>query len=198
MRRLYSPKPGDLLENLDTGDVIAFGGKCLFSRAIQLKTMSPVSHVAIVIKRGSQAYCVEACGDGVIESPFKQAIKYDGHVWWLPLSSDARRIADASRIVEFSESLIGRPYDMKQAIKSAIDLFDIPSKSPDDVMSTLNNVDLSKLFCSELVASVLEAGYVISDINPSELTPKDVVALRIYAGAFALSPDAPLLKVGRG
>ena len=73
-------------------------------------------------------------------------------------------------MVDFSFLLdqVGKPYDMPQAIGSAIDFI-------------LDNVeDFSKLYCSELVAMAYEKIHLIPEINASEQTPINVCDFNIF------------------
>ena len=71
-----------------------------------------------------------------------------------------------------------KPYDMPQAVKSAVDLLD---DLPFDIRGPSNNKeDFSKFFCSELVAAGLEKAGVTGNINASEVTPIDLCRWNIY------------------
>ena len=49
---------------------------------------------------------------------------------------------------------------------------------------TYNKEDLTKLFCSELIAAGLRAGGAIKNINPSEVTPMDICQFNIYKDSY--------------
>ena len=157
------------------GDVIAFGGDSLLSKAIQTVTKSPVSHVGIIMqteisdgifvnqiiesngkKKGNTGVQVWRMSERVEE--------YDGNIWWLPMFVNF----DRKKFIGFCLSQVGKKYDAPQAIGSAIDFL------PDQ------QEDLDKLYCSELVAAALENAGILKNINASEMTPADVVNFDIY------------------
>lgn len=175
------------------GDVIAFGGKGHFSEIIKMATFSPVSHVGTIL----QTKIVPEYGDGdsrffnqIIESTsldgfngvnisrFSDRLNtYDGDIWWLPLKESVRSRMSEKKFYNYLFNLAKNrvPYDMPQAIKSALDLFDgLPFSM------TSNKEDFSKMFCSELVASGLEESGAINSVNCSEVTPIDLCRWNIY------------------
>ncbi|HSQ88216.1 hypothetical protein, partial [Romboutsia sp.] len=72
-----------------------------------------------------------------------------------------------------------KKYDIPEAIKSAIDIFD---KFPFCLLKkfTYNIEDISKVFCSELATAALEESGAIANINASEVTPIDLCMFNIY------------------
>jgi hypothetical protein len=71
------------------------------------------------------------------------------------------------------EETIGSPYDFLGAVGSAVDWWDKFFR---------NKESNEALFCSEwYAASQKAAGVLAESVNPAELTPKDVVALPLYA-----------------
>ena len=172
------------------GDVIALGGKGFFSAAIKTVTNCQVSHVGIILQ--SQIPTLEdgfinqiiestSLGDGFagvqINRMSLRAKMYDGCLWWLPLSEKAREKLDQAAFFSFLLEQNGKPYDMPQALGSAIDIL------PDQ------QEDFDKLFCSELLAAALEKGGVLSDINASEMTPADVCKFDIYSEPCQIKGD---------
>ena len=187
------------------GDVIAFSGKGHFSEIIKLGTRGPVSHVGVVMQtmvfredvpiihpdgRSSQdpwdaryfnevieSTSLKGCS-GVFRSRLSDRVEgYDGEIWWLPL---AKPLHDSSAFFDFLMAQDRKPYDMAQAVGSALDAF--------DRITGGNREDFSKFFCSELVAAAFEAAGVVPAINASEVTPIDLCRMKIYA------PDYYLLK----
>jgi len=86
-------------EQMQPGDIIAFGGNSLFSRWTKLTTRSAVTHVAIVMQtkmrdENSNRYfnqVMEATSfrgkRGVMTNRLSERVaSYDGDIWWLPLS----------------------------------------------------------------------------------------------------------------
>jgi hypothetical protein len=177
------------------GDVIAFGGEEDFSTLIKLATRSNVTHVSGLmhartlkdtvpgryfnfITESTQMDGMNGVG---IHRLSDRLANYQGNAWWLPLGDAARERLNEERYFEFLFAQEGKPYDMRQAIKSGIDTFDsIPLLKG----LTLNREDFARLFCSELIAAALEAGGVLPDINASEVTPGELCRLAIFSGAY--------------
>lgn len=183
--------------NMKPGDVIAFGGKGQFSEIIKFATFSDVSHVGVIlqtqVKDDSDKHffnqIIESTSlngfNGVNISRFSDRINtYEGELWWLPLREDVREKLNTRKFYDFlfNQAQQRKPYDMPQAIKSALDTLDnIPFVGHG---STYNKEDFSKFFCSELVAAGLEAGGAIHSINCSEVTPIDLCRWNIYSGTY--------------
>ena len=178
MKRIsYKVARGSMLP----GDVIAFGGKGFVSSIIKDITKCNVSHVGIILQtdvptidgiRINQIIESTSLGNGFagvqINRMSVHAKSYDGEVWWLPLSSEARCKLNQAKFFSFLLDQVGKKYDAPQAIGSALDVI------PD------NREDFDKLFCSELDAAALEHSGVIPAVNASEMTPADVCRLNIY------------------
>lgn len=172
------------------GDVIAFGGKGEFSEIIKLATFSDVSHVGVIlqtqVKNDSDDHffnqIIESTSlngfNGVNISRFSDRLQtYEGELWWLPLSEVVREKINIKKFYDFlfNQAKQRKPYDMPQAIKSALDALDSFTGS------TYNTEDFSKFFCSELVASGLEVGGAVGSVNTSEVTPIDLCMWNIYS-----------------
>lgn len=164
---------------MKTGDLIAFGGKGLVSDLIKAVTKSSVSHVGLVMMADCGGFrlnnVVEANGgkksgmSGVHILRLRDRVeKYNGSLWWYPLSDLARGRMNTFNFCKFLLKMEGRPYDAPQAIKSAVDF------TPDQ------EEDFSKLFCSELAAEGYERAGIIRPVNAAEMTPQDVIDLHIY------------------
>lgn len=179
--------------HMRTGDIVAFSGRARISRLVQLATCSNISHIGIVsharvshlgrltveiMESVKQDECPETGQiiTGVTRTRLSTKIKYyDGEVYWLPLSTPIRAKLDLTAAVTFLMSVLGRPYDIPQAIQSALDLLDWAERV------TYAAEDYSSIFCSELAAGALKAGRVLpASTNPSEMTPIDVIRLPIY------------------
>ena len=98
-------------------------------------------------------------------------------VWWLPLSGEVRERMDFEAFYDFLVKQKGVPYDVPQAIKSAVDVFD---KWPVLRVLTRNTEDFGKWFCSELVAAGLEKAGAIKSLNCSEVTPINLCRFKLY------------------
>ena len=72
----------------------------------------------------------------------------------------------------------GKPYDMPQAVLSAID--GLPFSE--------NKEDFTKFFCSELVTAGFEAAGLF-DINCSEVTPIELCRMKLYDGCYQLKGE---------
>jgi len=184
----------DIRAQMQPGDIIAFNGRRRISSLIRLATFSNVTHIGIVFRTRLNGLdddtieIMESCKQaedeqtgqlitGVIRSRLSHRLRYYyGDMWWLPLSFHSRLILDYPAAVQFLMSVHGRPYDMPQAIRSAID-------SMDSFQSKITYAceDYSSFFCSELAAAALKAGGVLPQkTNPSEMTPIDLCRLPIY------------------
>jgi len=184
-------KQGDyanVRNQIQPSDVIAFSGKGSVSEVIKQATRSTVSHVGVILEpqllieggpqEESSLQIMESTPRGVRIRQLSDLIKsYSGKMWWLPLSDAVREKMDLRKFHYFLLSQEHKPYDVPQAIKSALDALD------DDLrlgQVTHNIEDFSRLFCSELVAAALEASGAISHLNASEVTPIDLCQFAIY------------------
>jgi hypothetical protein len=177
------------------GDIIAFGGKGNFSELIKWATRATVSHVGVIMQTqvtdapgiGEDGYLnqiIESASlngfSGVNISRLSDRVKtYNGEMWVLRLAAAARKKLRPNQEKFFNWCLNQdhKPYDIPQALKSALDLMDkaIGSASP-----TLNKEDFSSFFCSELAAGALEVATVLPHINASEVTPIDLCSFNIF------------------
>lgn len=170
------------------GDVIAFSGKGEFSEIIKWATRSQVSHVGVILQSkllidgdpqlGFFNQVIESATingfSGVTISRLSDRIDtYDGDIWWLPLSEKSRNKLNFKKFYDFLLHQNRKEYDIPQAMKSALDALD---RVPLLGKATYNVEDLSRFFCSELVAAGLEAGGVVGSINASEVTPPSTSA----------------------
>ena len=152
-------------------------------------TYSPVSHIGVVLYSHvspdlEYISLIESTsiGDGFagvsINRLSTRVAAYTGKIWVLPLSKKTRFKLDTIAFTSFLVKQEGKPYDMPQAILSALDGF-VPS----------SNENFTKMFCSELVAEALEKGEVIGPVNASEQTPADVVSYPIYGEPYQISGE---------
>ena len=102
-------------------------------------------------------------------------------MWWLPLKQEIRQKTFNKKAFFnflFNQAKARKPYDMPQAIASALDTLD---RSPLGKHSpTYNFEDFSKFFCSELVVAGLEIAGSVGSVNASEVTPIDLCRWAIY------------------
>ena len=172
----------DIRAEIESFDIMLFSGEGLISRAIQLLTRSPWSHVALALHLPSydQVLCYESTTlskipdlstgagvKGVQLVPLSQRIAtYEGDIAFRkvhgPRSKDMKVLA-AGFVREFA----GRPYEKNQLelIRSALDF--LPHQE--------NQPDASSVFCSELSCSMHRrvGVQVVNDSPPNEFTPAD-------------------------
>jgi len=182
----------NIRDHMQPGDIVAFGGKGNFSEIIKWATRSTVSHVGVILKSqplisggASTDYLCQIIEStslngfsGVAVSRLSTRLdSYSGEVWWLPLSQTVRKKLDGQKFLEFLLQQERKPYDVPQAVASALDLGDklLPAG-----FLTHNAEDFSQFFCSELCAAALEAGGAIKKINASEVTPIDLCCFGLY------------------
>lgn len=183
---------------MQPGDVIAFGGKGHFSEIIKFATFSSVSHVGVILRTKipdddtSRFFnqIIESTSlhgfNGVNVSRFSDRLNtYDGEMWWLPLNKKIRETSfDTKKFFNFlfNQAKERKPYDMPQAIKSAVDALDkLPFGGHGPAY---NEEDFSKFFCSELVSAGLEAAGAVGSVNASEVTPIDLCRWNIYEESY--------------
>lgn len=174
------------------GDVIAFSGKGNLSEIIKWATRSGVSHVGVILQSqllidgdsqdGFFNQVIESTSlngfSGVTISRLSDRIElYEGDLWWLPLRKNIHAEMNKKKFYDFLIHQERKAYDMPQAIRSALDVFD---KVPVIGKATHNVEDFSQFFCSELVAAGLEAAGCISHVNASEVTPIDLCCFSLY------------------
>lgn len=180
------------------GDVIAFSGKEFISNAIKFFTGSSVSHVGVVMetkladsegnaKKGRVVQVIESTSlDGFagvsVNRLSDRILKYNGGLWWLPLSEDARARLDEEVFFNFLLRQKGIEYDfrgVREFIWRKIPL----------VNKLFQTESFEKWFCSELVSAALEESGVLGSINASKVSPQDLVEFKIYETARVISPD---------
>ncbi|MEN8258083.1 MAG: hypothetical protein ABFS09_09520 [Thermodesulfobacteriota bacterium] len=183
---------------MQPGDVIAFGGKGHFSEIIKFATFSSVSHVGVILQTKIPEddtgrlfnQIIESTSlngfNGVNVSRFSDRLNtYEGELWWLPLNKKIRDSSfDKSKFFNFlfNQAKERKPYDMPQAIKSAVDALD---ELPFGLHGpAYNKEDFSKFFCSELVSAGLETAGAVGSVNASEVTPIDLCRWRIYENSY--------------
>ncbi|XOV81288.1 MAG: hypothetical protein ACFHVJ_10135 [Aestuariibacter sp.] len=193
----------EVREQMRPGDIIAFGGRSRFSELIKFSTRSNVSHVAMVFQskmlndnkdryfnQVMEATTYQQFSGVMVNRLSERIANYNGEVWWLPLGESARQQFNDEQeaCFEFAMSQERKPYDMPQALRSAIDIdkdwgiFDLLSR---------NNEDFTSFFCSELSSAMLEAAKVLPTINASEITPIDLCRFDIFAERYVQLKGEP-------
>ncbi len=210
----------DVWQQMQPGDVIAFGGRGGFAGIIKWATLGTVNHVAVVLSADPPAdgtaqegpasphmHRVEPPrGVRIIEStstldefPGVNARElgdriegHPGEIWWLPLNEETRQKLDLEKFIKFLNEQLGKGYDSLQAVKSAWDDFE---DAPVFGLLTHSKENFSRFFCSELVAAGLEAGGAIRSLNSSEVTPMDLCTFSIFQETYyQLKGDRKLIE----
>ena len=196
--RLKENKYSEIRDSMRPGDVIAFGGKALFSTVVKGVTDSKsVTHVGIIVQSTYEPLSTDEdqrkfinrimesdkSPDGrvcITERLLSQRVQtYRGEMWWLRLREDIRKRINPHNFTQFVFLQQGKPYDLPQAIKAGIDF-------ADESGLTLNQENFSKLFCSEFVAAALKKAGVLKKINASEVTPIELCQYQIYDPCYVI------------
>lgn len=170
------------------GDIIAFSGHGLPSNVVKVATDSAISHVGIVLRsqfrdaelahemmeampiEGNFGVIIRDLRDRIAEQP-------KGYIWWLPLAKSVRRRLNVAAMQSFLLAQHGKAYDVIQALKAGLDSIEqIP------ILGSLveNPEDHTAWFCSELATAGLKAGGLLSHVNASETTPKDLCHFALF------------------
>lgn len=198
---LKAPPPTNLnkiFEQIQTGDVIAFGGNTLFSKWTKLTTNSVVTHVAIVnsvkFNKGAEELSIVELLEAtmykdkfcVMLNPLNARMEnYSGDIWWLPLNHQCKTKLTKNRKIfdRFVSRELGKEYDIGQLYGSAVDWFD-------DIKwlkwLSFNSEDTEKWFCSELIVGLLAATSVINNVHAAEVTPIDICRFNIFEDNYFL------------
>ncbi len=162
-------------DSMETGDIIAFAGEGKFSTVIKgvtgkCKNNHSISHVAMVLRTTAHSSGLvqlmesTSLGDGfagVQITRMSTHIKnYKGKIWWYPIKRDIQ--IRLKPMLQWLLAQEGKPYDLPQAILSALDF-------------VYQQEDFDKLFCSELCAEALERGGVINSVIASRITPVELI-----------------------
>lgn len=183
-----------------TGDLIAFGGTKRIDRIVKWATKSPVSHAASLVQvtytgslssgSGHLNLIVESAASGVQVSRLSGKLEgLEGEVWWLPLGSSCRDKFDEGKFLDWLFRQVGKPYDVRQAIKSALDRLD------EGKGRTYNYEDFTRFFCSELSAAAYEASGLVGPVNASEVTPIDLCRWNIYEDTYFMLQGNPSVEI---
>lgn len=152
-------------DQMQTGDLIAFSGRGLFSWVIQWQTHSPYSHVGLVVRlseAGTQrVFLLHAIlGQGVVLLPLSRYLgRHQGSAWWVPLRHEEARAVNPtyrSDLLGYTLQQLGRGYDLKGVLRFLLPF--IPASAGQN-------------FCSELAAEAYRASRLRSDtfVSPAYL-----------------------------
>ena len=184
----------DARSQMQVGDVIAFGGTTHLSEAIKFAIRAEVSHIGMIMRvpqPGSPEMIDATARRGVTVTALAAKLADYADVWWLPLRRRLRATHfDAQTLTEFLTAQVGKKYDHLQAVGSVLDWFD--GRPAGAFRPGANTEDLTRLFCSELVAAGLKAaGLIPPAVNVSEVTPIDICRWQIYESHYYALQGAP-------
>ncbi len=196
----------NIRDQLQTGDIIAFGGDYFFSKITKFITSSQVSHVATILIDDDKRirFFESSIGDmypeheGVHLQKISDILPfYNGDVWILRLKDEFRAKLDMDRLEKYLYAQLGKDYDYDGLIKSGVDILDDLGFT-----TTVTRRDDDKFFCSELViAAYMAAGGIPSNVNSAEVTPKDIIQLDIFQKPYfmikAVNYKSIPLKINR-
>lgn len=150
-------------KNLKPGDIILFSGQGVISNLIKIGTWSKWSHVGIMISKGLVAESTTLSNikdwiknenvEGVQIVPLEDRLKsYEGKVSLRRLKRPMESLDVCAMIDEFNKQHL-KPYEKNtwELLKSGIDW--LPS----------TNDNLDSVFCSELVALLMDKGKIYRD-----------------------------------
>lgn len=193
-------------DDLETGDIVLFSGKGLFSSIIKLVGCTKWSHVGIVIKfadldlilvwESTSLSKVKDAIDGVCKSGVQTVLlseridSYKGDISVRHLHGTIP-IGAIRNLKDLRARLKNKPYekDLSELAGSALDF------GPFDI----ENEDFSSVFCSELVAEALQTMKVITESLPAnEFVPKDFseggAAEKYLMNGYTYGPEIVLKK----
>ncbi|TNE67564.1 MAG: hypothetical protein EP335_01280 [Alphaproteobacteria bacterium] len=201
----------DARPRMKPGDVIAFSGKGHFSEIIKLATLSDVSHVGVILQTQMVGDDEDRFFNQIIESATVRGFSgvsasrlserladYDGNIWWLPIRMNLKVEIEKYKAFYnflFKQAALRKPYDLPQALLSAVDILE--HTALEDDMPGYNREDFEKFFCSELVAAGLEVAGVVPRINASEVTPIDLCRWNIYEQDYYVLKGEGQPKISR-
>lgn len=161
---------------IENADVLAFHGKQFFSRIIQFRTLSRVSHVGLTYWLENRLCVLEAVGTGIRLYPIDRYLEAGCEIHWHQLLAKEYKV---NRQIVIEEALRhwGAPYaKWYQFIRS----WGIVSRRLFKRWNTPTDVDPEGMFCSELVGhSLVRGGYNEANghiIVPAKTSPGDVVS----------------------
>ena len=188
---------GEIRNQMQPGDVIAFSGNRLFSTLIQLVTSSHVSHVGVIVPpecletgdNQDDPVLAESTENGVEFHPLSNRVHAEQVeiLWWLPLSPVARQNLNVEAFRQSVCSHSRQRYDYLQAAMLGLTLLEptlnaINPNLDDAIRSFLLNslrrdsADNSSLG-NQIRNSLLEMLDRIREMNPDNQIGYDVIRL---------------------
>lgn len=186
---------------LRPGDIVAMGGKGNFSSIIKFFTRSPVSHVAIVMEQrvslngeaqdGKTVWLLESTTlyhnretgkqeRGVYERRMSTRVhEYDGDMWVLMLSDEARAGIDWKKYMDICFREQGRGYNMGGALAAGLP-FPLPTWR-------------DSMFCSQLAVHALkESGCLpLRNVLPQAVNPQELCETKLFQPTYYQIKGAP-------
>jgi hypothetical protein len=149
---------------IQTGDVLLYRGRSLFSKVIRWASGSVYSHAAIAAWWGSRLVVLESTmSGGVAVRPASLSVeKYDGQVdWWVLHETHAEQL-DRQRLIQLAIGELGKPYGRFGAFLLGIKLLFGRITGGRDAVSLPES-----LFCSQYVSQCYRSSGV--DLVPNAI-----------------------------
>lgn len=156
-------------------DVVAFSGRRVWSRLIELRSWSRYSHVGIVCELDGDEWVIEALeGKGVRFVPLRVWYQWGGDVTAFRFDPAIFGSQERQAVIDFAKARIGCDYCSPwQFLRS----FGFATRWLLRLLKVRVDLEAERWFCSELVAAAIEAHGPCGTYEPAEMTPGDVVAL---------------------
>jgi len=168
------------------GDILAFSGRSLVSRLIELGTYGAISHVGIVGDHGllfeANLYDREPCSiqgrllSGTQAHTIESRLGYNGRIWHYPLIAPLYR-HERRRLVSFLIDTLGLPYDEIGAFRAGGIGFSW-------LESLLHPADLTRVFCSEWTCAALTHIGRFKTTNVSRYSPNKFIRRARWQGVL--------------
>lgn len=139
----------EVREQIQTGDVLLYRGRSLFSKVIRWASGSVYSHVGMAAWWGGHLVVFESMsGGGVAVRPARLSVdRYDGQVDWWALKDDCAAALDRERLLDLAIAELGKPYGSGGAFRLGLRLLLGRVTGRRDAVSLPES-----LFCSQYVS----------------------------------------------
>lgn len=177
----------DAVTQLADGDLLAVKGKSAWSRAIQLRTFSRISHVGLAIwSKDFNQWCLLEAKEkiGVRLFPLRTYLQCNPgiEVVWYELLADKYNI-NREDLIEWSKKQWGKKYASTfQFLRSWGSI----TRRIADLLNVPLDTDSNRFFCSEFIAGGLEVGGFSIHKDPAQTDPGDLVELPCYHAVGSL------------
>lgn len=173
---------------LNSGDLLLFDTKGIYSIIIKIATFSPCSHIGMVYKKNNELFCLESDitlhkgHDGVRLIPLDERLNICKDTVYAKKLLNFNNVFLTQEIEKFCDQFMNVPYEKNilELINSAFPLF-------------FNEDNMDSIFCSELVAYIYKkCGLLPLNVAANNYTPASFFReIKLEQGA--LSPQI-LLK----